>query len=127
MPFALFLRVVHERGAVVQEHAVVEEDRLAGLHRERQLHVVAGRDLLEVVERGALVVGQRLPELRRRLEKSNYETEPLDLTRPDADRGLARCRLLAIFGPEQPYAADATTRVVAYVRGGGNASLKPTD
>lgn len=62
-----------------------------------------------------------LAELRRRLEKSNYETESLDLTRPDAERALAPCRLLAIFGPEQPYGADAAARVVAYVKGGGNA------
>ena len=64
-----------------------------------------------------------LAELRRRLEKNNFETEPLDLTRPDAERSLASCRLLAIVAPEQPYAADVATRVVAYVKAGGNALL----
>jgi len=62
-----------------------------------------------------------LAELRRRLEKNNYDAEPLDLTRPDAERALGKCRLLAIAGPEQPYGADATARVVAYVKAGGNA------
>jgi ABC-type uncharacterized transport system len=62
-----------------------------------------------------------LAELRRRVEKSNFEAESLDLTRPDADRALTKCRLLAIVGPEQPYGADAAARVVAYVKGGGSA------
>jgi hypothetical protein len=42
-----------------------------------------------------------LAELRHRLEKNNFETEPLDLTRPDAERLLQGCRLLAIVAPEQ--------------------------
>jgi len=62
-----------------------------------------------------------LAELRRRLEKNNFETESLELTRPDAERLLKTCRLLAIVAPEQPYAADATARVVTYVKAGGNA------
>jgi len=61
-----------------------------------------------------------LAELRRRLEKSNFEASPLDLTLADAEKKLADCRLLAVVGPDQPYAADATARLVAYVRGGGN-------
>jgi hypothetical protein len=61
-----------------------------------------------------------LAELRRRLEKNNFEAEPLDLTRPDAKKPLESCRLLAIVGPEQPYAADATERVKNYVTAGGS-------
>ena len=61
-----------------------------------------------------------LAELRRHVEKSNFETSSLDLTRPDAAKLLAGCRLLAIIAPEQPYAADATLRVKAYVSAGGN-------
>ncbi|HWP04208.1 MAG TPA: GldG family protein [Polyangiaceae bacterium] len=62
-----------------------------------------------------------LAELRRRLEKSNYETDPLDLTRPDAERALEKCRLLVIAAPEQPYGGDASARVVSYVKAGGSA------
>jgi len=61
-----------------------------------------------------------LAELRRRLEKNNFETEPLDLTRPDAQKLLESCRLLAIVAPEQPYGADATERVKRYVTSGGS-------
>jgi hypothetical protein len=63
---------------------------------------------------------QGLAELRRRVEKNNFETEALDLTRPDASKLLASCRLLAIVAPDQPYAADATERVKQYVTAGGN-------
>jgi hypothetical protein len=61
-----------------------------------------------------------LAELRRRLEKNNFETEPVDVTRPDAKKLLGGCRLLAIIAPEQPYGADATERVKDYVSAGGN-------
>ncbi|HEV8550007.1 MAG TPA: Gldg family protein [Polyangiaceae bacterium] len=64
-----------------------------------------------------------LAELRRRVEKSNFEAEPLDLTRSDSERALQKCRLLAIVGPEQPYGADAAARAVAYVKGGGSALI----
>jgi hypothetical protein len=71
---------------------------------------------------------QGLAELRRRLEKNNFETEPLDLTRPDAKKLLESCRLLAIVAPEEPYGADATERVKNYVTAGGNvlACVGPT-
>ncbi len=61
-----------------------------------------------------------LAQLRRRAEKSNFETSTLDLTRPDAAKALAGCRVLTIAGPDQPYAADATARIVEYAKGGGN-------
>jgi hypothetical protein len=64
-----------------------------------------------------------LAELRRRLDKSNYESAPIDLTRPDADRALSGCRLLAIVGPAVPYAADAAERVGRYVLTGGSLLL----
>ena len=62
-----------------------------------------------------------LAELRRRLDKSNYESTTLDLTRPDADGLLASCRLLAIVGPAVPYGADAADRARRYVVAGGSA------
>jgi hypothetical protein len=61
-----------------------------------------------------------LAELRRRVEKNNFEVTPLDLTRPDARKPLEGCRLLAIVAPEQPYAPDATERVKSWVQAGGN-------
>lgn len=61
-----------------------------------------------------------LAELRRRVEKNNFDAEPLDLTRPDAQKLLESCRLLAIVAPEQPYSADETERVKTWVRAGGN-------
>jgi len=61
-----------------------------------------------------------LAELRRRVEKNNFEATTLDLTRPDAQKLLDGCRLLAIVAPEEPYAADATERVKNWVRAGGN-------
>jgi hypothetical protein len=62
-----------------------------------------------------------LAELRRRVEKSNFVAEPLELTRPDADKLLKSCRLLVIAGPETPYAADAAERARRFVAGGGSA------
>jgi hypothetical protein len=61
-----------------------------------------------------------LAQLRRRVEKSNFEATPVDLTRPDAQKALGGCRVLTIVGPEQPYGADAATRVVEYAKAGGN-------
>jgi len=62
-----------------------------------------------------------LAELRRRLDKSNYESTAVDLTRPDAEGLLAGCRLLAIVGPAVPYGADAAERARRYVGAGGSA------
>jgi hypothetical protein len=62
-----------------------------------------------------------LAELRRRVEKSNFVAEPLELTRPDADKALKSCRLLVIAGPETPYGADAAERARNFVAGGGSA------
>jgi hypothetical protein len=62
-----------------------------------------------------------LAELRRHVEKNNYDTTTVDLTRPDAAKLLTSCRLLAIVAPEQPYAPDAVERVKAWVNAGGNA------
>lgn len=61
-----------------------------------------------------------LAELRRRVEKNNFDAEPIDLTREDAGKLLASCRLLAIIAPEQPYSPAETQRVKAYVEHGGN-------
>ncbi|HEY3493264.1 MAG TPA: GldG family protein [Polyangiaceae bacterium] len=62
-----------------------------------------------------------LAELRRRVEKSNFVAEPLELTRPDAEKTLKSCRLLVIAGPETPYGADAAERAQSFVAAGGSA------
>ena len=62
-----------------------------------------------------------LAELRRRVEKSNFEAEALELTRSDADKALASCRLLVIAGPETPYGAEAAERARRFVAAGGSA------
>jgi hypothetical protein len=61
-----------------------------------------------------------LAQLRRRVEKSNFEATTVDLTRPDAAKALAGCRVLTIAAPEQPYGTDAAGRVIDYVKAGGN-------
>jgi hypothetical protein len=63
MALARRIRVVLEARAIVEHHAVVEEDHLAGLQHERELHVVTPAHLLEEVERGELVDGERGAEL----------------------------------------------------------------
>ncbi len=64
-----------------------------------------------------------LAELRRRLEKNNYDPVPLDLTRSDAERELASCRLLVIVSPAVPYGADAAARAQRYLTAGGSGLL----
>lgn len=64
-----------------------------------------------------------LAELRRRLEKSNFEVEPIDVSQPRTEQALKECRLLAVVGPEAPYGADAAERVQSFVTGGGSALL----
>lgn len=64
-----------------------------------------------------------LAELRRRLEKSNFELEPIDVSQPGSEKSLKTCRLLAVIGPAAPYGADAAERVRSFVAGGGSALL----
>jgi hypothetical protein len=64
-----------------------------------------------------------LTELRRRLEKSNFEVEPIDVSQPGSEKTLKPCRLLAVVGPEAPYGVDAAERVRSFVAGGGSALL----
>jgi hypothetical protein len=64
-----------------------------------------------------------LAELRRRLEKSNYQAEAVDLTRSDADKTLASCRVVVVAGPEVPFGADAAGRVERFATGGGGLVL----
>jgi hypothetical protein len=61
-----------------------------------------------------------LAELRRRLERSNYEPISVELGRPDADKTLAECRLLAIVGPAVPYGAEAAGRALGFLEAGGS-------
>jgi hypothetical protein len=64
-----------------------------------------------------------LSELAKRLEKSNFEAEVVDLTRADADQALKACRVLVIAGQEVPYADAATERAVRHVTNGGGLLL----
>lgn len=61
-----------------------------------------------------------LAELRRRLERNNFEPTTVELGRPDADKALTSCRLLAIVGPAVPYGVDVADRVLRYLRAGGS-------
>jgi hypothetical protein len=61
-----------------------------------------------------------LAELRRRLERNNYEPVSVELGRPDADKALPGCRLLAIVGPAVPYGADAAERALRFLKAGGS-------
>lgn len=61
-----------------------------------------------------------LAELRRRLERNNYEPVGVELARPDADKTLSGCRLLAIVGPAVPYGAEAAGRARRFLEAGGS-------
>jgi hypothetical protein len=61
-----------------------------------------------------------LAELRRRLERNNYEPTTVELGRPDADKALPGCRLLAIVGPAVPYGAEAAARALRFLEAGGS-------
>jgi hypothetical protein len=61
-----------------------------------------------------------LAELRRRLERNNYETTTVELGRADADKTLPGCRLVAVVGPAVPYGAEAADRLLGYLKAGGS-------
>ncbi|HEX6277338.1 MAG TPA: GldG family protein [Polyangiaceae bacterium] len=64
-----------------------------------------------------------LAELRRRVEKSNYEALAVDLGRSDAEKTLAGCRVLVVAGPELAFGADAAGRVERFAQKGGGIVL----
>jgi len=64
-----------------------------------------------------------LADLRHRLERNNYEVVSVDLTAPRPLRQLEECRVVAIVGPEEPFAAAAAGRVGAYLDQGGSLLL----
>ena len=64
-----------------------------------------------------------LAELRRRVERSNYEALAVELARSDAEKALAGCRVLVIAGPEVAFGGDAASRVERFVNGGGGLLL----
>ncbi len=61
-----------------------------------------------------------LAELVFRLEKNNFDVVSIDLTKPQPGLRLDDCRVVAIVGPEIPFAARAAERVARYLRAGGN-------
>jgi hypothetical protein len=64
-----------------------------------------------------------LSELRRRVEKSNYEAVAVDLVRSDADKALAGCRVIVVAGPEVPFGGDAAARLERFASSGGSMAL----
>jgi hypothetical protein len=64
---------------------------------------------------------QGLSNLRKRLEKSNYELVSVDASAPRVD--YAGCVALVVATPEREFGADEAARLADYVRGGGNALL----
>lgn len=64
---------------------------------------------------------QGLSDLRKRLEKSNYEPVSVDASAPQAS--YAGCVALVVPTPERELGAEEAQRIKAYVEGGGNALL----
>jgi hypothetical protein len=64
-----------------------------------------------------------LAELRRRVEKSNYETAAVDIARPGADKALGECRVVVIAGPEVPFGSEAELALERFARSGGSLAL----
>jgi hypothetical protein len=64
---------------------------------------------------------QGLSELRKRLEKSNYEPTSVDASAPQVS--YAGCVAVVVPTPEREFGADEARRLADYVNGGGNALL----
>ncbi|HET7539230.1 MAG TPA: GldG family protein [Polyangiaceae bacterium] len=62
-----------------------------------------------------------LAELRRRLEKSNFEVTAVDLSTPATK--LTDCTVLVLAGPSVPVDDSAAARIVNFIQGGGSAYL----
>jgi len=62
-----------------------------------------------------------LAEVRRRLEKSNFEVVTVDLAAPGSS--LQGCQLLVVPGPSVEFAESASNRVAEFVKAGGNAYI----
>ncbi len=87
------------------------------LDRERPLVCfTAGHQEIETEDAG----DAGLAELAFRLEKNNFEVVTFDLTSARPGHRLDACRVVAIVGPEIPFATAAAQRVARYLRDGGN-------
>lgn len=64
---------------------------------------------------------QGLSELRKRLEKGNYEPVSVDATSPQVS--YAECVAVVVPTPELEFSADQAKRLGDYVKGGGSALL----
>jgi hypothetical protein len=64
-----------------------------------------------------------LAELRRRVEKSNYDVSAVDLTKSDADKVLSGCRVVVVAGPEVPFGTDAAGRLERFASANGGVVL----
>lgn len=105
------------------------EPRLEQALSEGIASVIAGEKARVCIASGhgeasLLDVGpEGLAELSKLLEKSNFETVGVDLTRADADKTLAGCRVLVIAGQEVPYSDAARERAARHVSSGGGLVL----
>jgi hypothetical protein len=59
-----------------------------------------------------------LAELRYRLEKNNFQVEPLDLAHLASASAPAECAIIVVAGPERPFAKDASELLQEYVKAG---------
>jgi hypothetical protein len=65
-----------------------------------------------------------LSELARRLERSNFEVEPVELSGPSIDhRAFAGCRVTIVAGPERPLPETAGKALAKHLEHGGNLLL----
>jgi hypothetical protein len=62
-----------------------------------------------------------LAEVRRRLEKSNFEVTPVDLAAPGTN--LKECTLLVVAGPTIEVDPSAAARIVDFIKAGGGAFI----
>ena len=60
-----------------------------------------------------------LAEVRHRLEKSNFDVSPVDLSAPDAK--LVDCTVLVVPGPSVTVDEAASARIALFIKGGGSA------
>src|SRR5262249_45637557 len=58
-------------------------------------------------------------ELRRRLDKNNYEVASVDLAPPLAKDALSGCQAVVVAGPQAPFDSAAVAKLKAYFEAGG--------
>ncbi len=59
-----------------------------------------------------------LAELRYRLEKNNYDVQPLDLAHVASAAAPTECAVIVVAGPERPFAQEASQLLLDYLKAG---------